>query len=205
MRLIIASNNAHKVKEIKEILGGYFTDIQTLREAGLDIDVVEDGATFEENALKKATQVLAAAPWADAALSDDSGLMVDALGGAPGVYSARYAGGAGHDDQANNRKLLADMEQGPEEARGCQFVSAVALARRDLEPLVVRGEVKGQLLRAPRGQSGFGYDPLFFYAPLQRSFGELGPEEKNRVSHRKRALETLCAALEAEATCGSGS
>ena len=100
MRLIIASNNAHKVKEIKEILGGYFSDIQTLREAGLDIDVVEDGVTFEENALKKATQVLAAAPWADAALSDDSGLMVDALDGAPGVYSARYAGGAGHDDQA---------------------------------------------------------------------------------------------------------
>lgn len=204
MRLIIASNNAHKVKEIKEILGGYFSDIQTLREAGLDIDVVEDGATFEENALKKATEVLAAAPWADAALSDDSGLMVDALDGAPGVYSARYAGGAGHDDQANNHKLLSDMEQVPEEARGCQFVSAVALVRRDREPLVVRGEVKGQLLRTPRGQGGFGYDPLFYYPPLQCSFGELGPEEKNQVSHRKRALEALCAALEAEATCGLG-
>ena len=167
-------------------------------------DVVEDGVTFEENALKKATQVLAAAPWADAALSDDSGLMVDALDGAPGVYSARYAGGAGHDDQANNHKLLSDMEQVPEEARGCQFVSAVALVRRDREPLVVRGEVKGQLLRAPRGQGGFGYDPLFYYPPFQRSFGELDAAEKNQVSHRKRALEALCAALEAEATCGLG-
>lgn len=92
MRLIIASNNAHKVKEIKEILGGYFSDIQTLREAGLDIDVVEDGVTFEENALKKATQVLAAAPWADAALSDDSGLMVDALDGAPGSIAPATQG-----------------------------------------------------------------------------------------------------------------
>ena len=122
MRLIIASNNAHKVKEIKEILGGYFTDIQTLGEAGLD-----------------------------------------------------YAGGAGHDDQANNHKLLSDMEQVPEEARGCQFVSAVALVRRDREPLVVRGEVKGQLLRTPRGQGGFGYDPLFYYPP-----GSWGRRKKTR-------------------------
>ncbi|MEA4970198.1 MAG: RdgB/HAM1 family non-canonical purine NTP pyrophosphatase [Candidatus Pelethousia sp.] len=197
MRLIIASNNAHKVREIKEILGGFFTDIRTLREAGIDIDVVEDGDTFEANALKKATEILAVCSDADAALSDDSGLMVDALGGAPGIYSARYAG-EGHDDVANNAKLLADMANVADDARGCRFVSAVALARRGKEPLVVRGEAVGRLLRAPRGQGGFGYDPLFFYPPLGKAFGELGAEEKNGVSHRKRALEALYAALAGE-------
>ncbi|MEA5060329.1 MAG: RdgB/HAM1 family non-canonical purine NTP pyrophosphatase [Clostridia bacterium] len=194
MRLIIASNNAHKVREIKEILGNFFTDIQTLREAGLDIDVVEDGDTFETNALKKATEVLAAAPDADAALSDDSGLMVDALGGAPGVYSARYAGD-GHDDAANNAKILADTEAVPDEERGCRFVSAVALARREKGPIVVRGEVEGRLLRGPKGEGGFGYDPLFFYPPYGKSFGEVSADEKNSVSHRKRALMALCEAL----------
>lgn len=199
MRLIIASNNAHKVREIKEILGGFFTDIRTLREAGIDIDVVEDGDTFEANALKKAMEILAACPGADAALSDDSGLMVDALGGAPGIYSARYAG-EGHDDVANNAKLLADMANVADDARGCRFVSAVALARRGKDPLVVRGEAVGRLLRAPRGQGGFGYDPLFLYPPLGKAFGELGAEEKNGVSHRKRALEALCTALAGEET-----
>ncbi len=199
MRLIIASNNAHKVREIKEILGGFFTDIRTLREAGIDIDVVEDGDTFEANALKKAMEILAACPEADAALSDDSGLMVDALGGAPGIYSARYAG-EGHDDAANNAKILADMAEVADDARGCRFVSAVALVRRGKEPLVVRGEAVGRLLRAPRGQGGFGYDPLFFYPPLGKAFAELSAEEKNGVSHRKRALEALCAALAGEET-----
>lgn len=198
MRLIIASNNAHKVREIKQILGSFFTDIRTLKEAGIDIDVVEDGDTFEANALKKATEILAVALDADAALSDDSGLMVDALGGAPGIYSARYAG-TDHDDAANNAKLLADMDGVAEEDRACRFVSAVALVRKGKAPIVVRGEVEGRLLRAPQGTGGFGYDPLFFYPPLGKAFGELGPEEKNGVSHRKRALEALCAALEREA------
>ena len=197
MRLIIASNNAHKVREIKEILGSFFTDILTLKEAGIDIDVVEDGDTFEANALKKASEILAAAAYADAALSDDSGLMVGALGGAPGIYSARYAGD-GHDDTANNTKLLADMANVPEDERRCRFVSAIALVRKDKEPLVVRGEVEGNLLRAPQGEGGFGYDPLFFYPPFGKSFGELSAEEKNGVSHRKRALAALCEALSGE-------
>lgn len=200
MRLIIASNNANKVREIKEILGGFFTDILSMREAGLHIDVVEDGDTFEANALKKATEILAAAPSADAALSDDSGLMVDALGGAPGIYSARYAG-AGHDDAANNAKLLESMRAVPEAERTCRFVSAVALARRAKpdSPIITRGEAEGRLLTAPRGEGGFGYDPLFFYPPLSKTFAELSPAEKNAVSHRKRALVALCAALEREA------
>ena len=186
MRLIIASNNAHKVREIKEILGDYFSEILSLKEAGIAIDVEEDGETFEQNALKKAQEVLKIAD-ADAALSDDSGLMVDALDGAPGVYSARFAG-EGHDDAANNAKLMDMMRLVPEEKRTARFVSAVALARRGKEPMVCRGA----------GENGFGYDPLFFYAPAGLSFAQMSAEDKNAISHRKRALEALKAALEAE-------
>lgn len=128
MKLVIASNNAHKVREIKEILSGCFEEILSLKEAGIVIDVVEDGKTFEENALKKAEEVLKVCS-ADAALSDDSGLMVDALNGAPGVYSARFAA-EGHDDEANNKKLIALMQNVADSERTCRFVSAVALARR---------------------------------------------------------------------------
>ena len=195
MKLIIASNNAHKVVEIRQILKDYFTDICTLREAGIDIDVVEDGATFTENAIKKAEEVLSAAAGFDAALADDSGLMVDALNSAPGVYSARYAG-EGHDDAANNAKLMADMAGVPDGQRTCRFVSAVALARRNLPTLTATGSCEGTLLREPRGQNGFGYDPYLFYEPAQKSFAELSAEEKNAVSHRKRSLEALKALLD---------
>ena len=188
MRLIIASNNAHKVREIKEILGDYFSEILSLKEAGIAIDVEEDG--------EKAQEVLKIAD-ADAALSDDSGLMVDALDGAPGVYSARFAG-EGHDDAANNAKLMDMMRLVPEEKRTARFVSAVALARRGKEPMVCRGAVEGSILYAPQGENGFGYDPLFFYAPAGLSFAQMSAESKNAISHRKRALEALKAALEAE-------
>lgn len=196
MKLVIASNNAHKVAEIKAILAPYFDEILSLRDAGITIDVVEDGDTFEANARKKAEEVLAVAA-ADAVLSDDSGLMVDALGGAPGVYSARYAG-EGHDDAANNAKLLEAMQNVPDDARTCRFVSAIALARRGRETLVRLGKVEGMLLRAPRGTSGFGYDPLFYYVPTGKTFAELDASEKNLVSHRKRGLEAVRAALEEE-------
>jgi len=197
MQLIIASNNANKVREIREILGCYFSEIVSMKDAGIGLEVEEDGDTFAANAIKKAEEVLkAAGSGFDAALADDSGLMVDALDGAPGVYSARYAGD-GHDDQANNEKLLRDMEG--EENRTCRFASAVALARRDREPITVMGHCEGQLLHAPKGENGFGYDPLFFYEPYGKSFGEATAEEKNAVSHRRRALEALKAALEGEA------
>lgn len=196
MKLVIASNNAHKIAEIKAILAPYFDEILSLKDAGIVIDVVEDGETFAENARKKAEEVLAVAD-ADAVLSDDSGLMVDALGGAPGVYSARYAG-EGHDDAANNAKLLDAMRDVPDSARACRFVSAIALARRGRETLIRLGEVKGTLLRAPHGTSGFGYDPLFYYAPAGKTFAELDASEKNLVSHRKRGLEAIRAALAAE-------
>lgn len=196
MKLIIASNNSHKVTEIKAILGDYFQQILSLREAGVSIDVDEDADTFEGNALKKASEIFDAVE-ADAVLSDDSGLEVDALGGAPGVYSARYAG-EGHDDAANNAKILENMKDVPAEKRTCRFVSAVALVRKDKEPVVVRGAVEGRLLYALQGENGFGYDPLFFYEPYNKSFAELTAEEKNTVSHRKNALEALRAVLEQE-------
>ncbi len=196
MKLIIASNNANKVREIKAILGSFYEQILSLRDAGIDIDVVEDGDTFLENALKKAREVLAVCD-ADAALSDDSGLMVDALDGAPGVYSARFAGD-GHNDAQNNVKLLQVMESVPAEKRTCRFVSAVALVRKSMEPVTAIGTVEGVLLKAPRGENGFGYDPLFYYEPFQKSFAELSAEEKNSISHRKRALSLLFEKLNSE-------
>ena len=197
MRLIIASNNAHKVREIRQILGQYFSEMSTLKEAGIDIDVVEDGKTFQENALKKASEVLAAADGFDAALADDSGLMVDALDGAPGIYSARYAG-EGHNDQENNVKLLKDMENVPDALRTCRFASSIALVRREKDPVVVIGYAEGVLLREKHGENGFGYDPLFYYPPLQKTFAELTAEEKNAVSHRSRSLALLREALQQE-------
>ncbi len=197
MRLIIASNNSHKVREIRQILGQYFSEMSTLKEAGIDIDVVEDGTTFQENALKKAKEVLAAADGFDAALADDSGLMVDALNGAPGIYSARYAG-EGHNDQENNAKLLKDMEIVPDVKRTCRFASSIALVRRGKEPIIVIGYAEGVLLREKHGENGFGYDPLFFYPPLQKTFAELSADEKNAVSHRSRSLALLREALERE-------
>ncbi len=197
MRLIIASNNSHKVREIRQILGQYFSEMSTLKEAGIDIDVVEDGTTFQENARKKAKEVLAAADGFDAALADDSGLMVDALNGAPGIYSARYAG-EGHNDQENNAKLLKDMENVPDVKRTCRFASSIALVRRGKEPIVVIGYAEGVLLRERHGENGFGYDPLFFYPPLQKTFAELSADEKNAVSHRSRSLALLREALERE-------
>ena len=196
MKLIIASNNAHKTAEIKAILGGYFNEILSIAEAGIDIDVLENGDTFEANALKKAVEVLRVAD-ADAALSDDSGLMVDALGGAPGVYSARYAGEE-HNDMANNEKLLAAMKDVPDEKRTCRFVSAVALARRAGAPIVCRGTAQGVLLRAYAGENGFGYDPLFYFPPLDKSFAQMNADEKNEISHRRRALNALRETLESE-------
>jgi XTP/dITP diphosphohydrolase len=196
MKLILATNNAHKMREIFEILGSDFPDMQTLKQAGLEIDVEEDGDTFQANAIKKAEEVLRYSGY-PAALADDSGLIVDALNGAPGVYSARYAG-EGHNDADNNAKLMRDMAGVPWEQRTCRFASAVALARQGRETICVLGTVEGTLLNEARGSNGFGYDPYFYYPPFERSFAELSAEEKNTVSHRKRALEALQAILREE-------
>ena len=196
MKLILATNNAHKMREIFEILGAEFPDMVTLKQAGLEIDVEEDGSTFAENAIKKAEEVLKFSGY-PAALADDSGLIVDELGGAPGVYSARYAG-EGHNDADNNAKLMRDMANVPTERRTCRFASAVALARKGKETICVMGYAEGILLTEARGQNGFGYDPYFFYPPFGKSFAELSAEEKNAVSHRKHALEALLEVLRQE-------
>lgn len=198
MKLLLATNNAHKAQEIREILSGSFSDIMTMREAGIELEVEENGTTFCENALKKAVETLAfAGDRFDAVLADDSGLCVDALDGAPGVYSARFSG-EGHNDAANNAKLIALLRDVPENKRTARFCCCVALARTGMDPIVVQGEVEGTILHAARGENGFGYDPFFYYAPFGKSFAELSAEEKNAVSHRRRALNLLREALDVE-------
>ncbi len=201
MKLLLATNNAHKAQEIREILKDSYAEILTMREAGVSFEVEEDGSTFRENALKKAVETLAfAGDGFDAVLADDSGLCVDALNGAPGVYSARFSGEA-HNDAANNQKLVALLTDVPDEERTARFCCCIALAGKDRDPIVVQGEVEGTILHEAHGANGFGYDPFFFYAPFGKSFAELSAEEKNSVSHRKRALTLLKEALDVE-NCG---
>ena len=198
MRLLIATNNLHKATEIREILGNSFSELLTMREAGISLEIEEDGTTFQENALKKAQETLAfVGDRFDAVLADDSGLCVDALDGAPGVYSARFSG-EGHNDAANNARLIELLKDVPDQLRTAQFCCCIALAMKHAEPIVVLGKVEGTILHEARGENGFGYDPYFYYAPLQKSFAELTAEEKNSVSHRKRALLMLREALDVE-------
>lgn len=191
-RLMLATGNAHKVTELKAMLGDRF-DVMSMKDAGIDSEPEENGATFEENALIKARALMEIAHCA--CLADDSGLEVDALDGRPGVYSARFAGVHG-DDKANNRKLLELMADVGD--RGCGFASAVALCRPGHEELVVRGVCRGTLLYEERGSGGFGYDPLFLSDELGKTFAEANAEEKNAVSHRARAIEALRDALDGE-------
>ena len=189
-RLIMATNNAGKVKELRAILGSFYDEVVSLKEAGVDLQVEEDGETFEENAVKKA-QAAAIVTGCDV-LADDSGLCVDALGGAPGVYSARYAGEDATDKQ-NNDKLLAALEGVSD--RSARFVCTVALVSGD-KVTTAYGEVNGEITLSPSGSGGFGYDPLFYYPELGKTFGELSADVKNGLSHRARALEALKQLLE---------
>ena len=185
--LLIASNNAHKIREITQILGDRFTAIYCPRDLGIDLDPVEDGETFAENAYIKCFAFHQAKP-DFAVLSDDSGLMVDALGGAPGVMSARYAGEHG-DDGANNAKLLRELAGAQD--RSARFVSSICLLFPDLTCVYGDGKVEGSILLEAQGSGGFGYDPLFFCNDLGESFGTASPEAKNSVSHRANALADL--------------
>jgi len=184
-KLIIATNNAGKVKEIKAIFEGVYDEVLSLKEAGITLEVEEDGVTFEQNAVKKAVE--AARVSGDDALADDSGLCVEALGGAPGVYSARYAGPHAT-DALNNEKLLTALKS--TENRNAKFVSVVALARGN-EVITAYGEVSGEIARRASGRGGFGYDPLFFLPEMGQTFAELPAEIKNTLSHRARALKAL--------------
>jgi XTP/dITP diphosphohydrolase len=191
MELVIATTNKGKLREIRELLKGLDVEVKGLAEYPGCPEVVEDGETFRENALKKAGAI--AEYTGRLTLADDSGLEVDALGGAPGVYSARFAG-KNADDLKNNRKLLRLMKDTPEKGRGAQFVCVLALAGppgSGIRPRVLKGVVRGRIAREMRGPRGFGYDPLFYYPKAKQTFAEMGPAEKNKVSHRGRALAKL--------------
>ncbi|MBQ2614821.1 MAG: XTP/dITP diphosphatase [Clostridia bacterium] len=185
---ILASKNQHKAEEISQILGEGYTII-TQTQAGVgDIDVVEDGATFEENAAKKAETIMQAT--GKPCIADDSGLCVDYLGGAPGIYTARYAGENATDGE-NIEKLLTALDGVPTEQRSAQFVCVIALAEPGKETRLFRGECHGKILTEKRGKSGFGYDPVFYIEDLKQSLAELPAEGKNAISHRFAALNKL--------------
>ena len=192
-RLALASNNFGKLKELRTLLGDRF-DVCSMREMGVQMDVEETGETFEENALIKARALMEVCHCAT--LADDSGLCVDALGGRPGVYSARYCGVHG-DDEANNQLLLKELADVPE-PRTAHYGAAIALCRPGHEPLIVYGRCEGQILREYRGEGGFGYDPLFQSDDLGMTFAEADAESKNRVSHRAVAIRKLLERLERE-------
>ena len=193
MKLIIASNNAHKLTEIRAILGSHFGEILSMREAGIEHETVEDGETFLQNAEKKAREIAEISGCC--ALADDSGLCVDALGGAPGIFSARFAGVHG-DDEANNDLLLEKLS-GVED-RGAHYTCAMALVWPDGRELSAEGYLYGEIGTERRGSNGFGYDPLFFLPERGCTTAELSPEEKNAISHRAKALHELVSKLEAE-------
>jgi len=183
--LLAATGNAHKLRELQEIFREYYT-ILPMSAAGFTDDITEDADTFAGNALIKARAVSEATGLP--AIADDSGLMVDALGGEPGVYSARYAGVHG-DDNANNDLLLSKMDG--QENRAAAFVSAIALVVPGRDPLIAEGKCPGVILTERRGTGGFGYDPLFYYEDLGKTFAQLTEEEKNAVSHRARACAKM--------------
>ena len=186
MELVIASNNRHKVREITDILAGKFDRIYSLSELNIHVDPEETAPDFLGNATIKANAI--AAYTDKAVVADDSGLMVEALHGAPGVFSARYAGEPCSDDK-NNQKLLSEM-QGVTDRRA-KFVTTMVLRFPDGEKIVGVGEVKGEILLEKKGENGFGYDPLFYSFELEKSFGEATEQEKNSVSHRSRALKEI--------------
>ena len=192
MKLVLASKNAHKLVEMRDILSQLGVEVVLESEVGVDVDVEETGATFEENAFLKARAVMEASGLP--AIADDSGLCVDALNGAQGVYSARY-GGEGLDDTGRYWLLLENMKgQMP---RTAKFVSVITCCFPNGDVLTARGECPGTIAFAPQGEGGFGYDPVFFVPPLKKTFAQLTAEEKNAISHRGKALEVFQVKLEA--------
>ena len=188
MKLVLATNNAHKLSEIRQILGNQFEEILSLADLGIKQDIEETGTTLKENAIIKAKTVM---KWTGLpALADDTGLMVDALNGEPGVYSARYAGPQ-HDDKANCAKLLKNLENVHGRARTAHFSTCMAVAYPNGKIYTVEGRVDGEITTEPHGKNGFGYDPIFFCYDLNKNFAEATPEEKNSVSHRGRALQKI--------------
>lgn len=186
MKVVLASKNKHKLQEISKITEQFDIELILQSQCGVDIDVDETGTTFEENSYIKAKAV------ADAtglpALADDSGIAVDALNGEPGIYSARYGFDESLDDHGRMMLLLKNTEHVPDGQRQAKFVCVITLVMPDGKTIQARGEVHGQLTREPRGENGFGYDPIFYYPPAGCTTAQLPEEEKNKISHRGRAL-----------------
>ncbi|KRN89024.1 XTP/dITP diphosphatase [Ligilactobacillus ceti] len=185
--LVIATNNPGKAREFKEIFGAKGFSVKTLADFPNIPEIIEDGTTFAENALKKAQTLsdILQVP----VLADDSGLVVDALNGEPGIYSARYA--KDHDDQANNLKLLNNLKDIPQEQRQAHFHCSMVVTAPNKQPLIVEGNVYGYILNEAQGENGFGYDPLFYYPEFKKTFANLTMAEKNSISHRGRAVQAL--------------
>ncbi len=192
MKMVLASQNAHKKVEMEHILANYGIELVLQSELGIHVDVEETGTTFEENSLIKAKAVMESAGLP--AIADDSGLCVDALNGAPGVYSARY-GGEGLDDAGRCRLLLENL-RGQLDRKG-KFVSVVTACFPNGDVIVARGECPGTIAYAPQGENGFGYDPVFFVPSMRKTFAQLTEEEKNAISHRGNALKAFSEKLEA--------
>lgn len=193
-KFILASNNAHKIKEIKEILKKFDFEILSLKEAGINIDVEEDGKTFEENSFKKANEIreylINKGEKNFIVMADDSGLEVDFLNGAPGIYSARFAGEHGN-DLKNNEKLLEELKGVEDKERKANFICVIVAVTDKGEKIVAEGKSYGVILKVLCGTDGFGYDPLFYVPEFNKTFAEMSSEEKNSISHRGRALNKL--------------
>lgn len=194
MKIVAATTNMGKVREFKEILSEAGCDVVSMHDVGIDVEVEETGSSFKENAEIKAKAVSMLCEYP--VLADDSGLCVDALDGAPGLYSARFAG-EDADDNDRNKKLL-EMLNGAEN-RHAEYVSVIALIFPDGREIITEGRVEGEILESEQGNGGFGYDPLFFCTEINQCFGLATPEEKNAVSHRGRALKQLCEILKEQA------
>ena len=189
MKVVLASKNPHKLVEISQITEKFGMELVLESQLGVDIDVEETGSTFEENSFLKAEAVMKATGLP--ALADDSGICVDALGGEPGIYSARYGFDDSLDDFGRLQLLLKNTENVPDGQRQAQFVCVITFVTPDGKVIQARGEVHGELLRAPFGQGGFGYDPIFYYPPFGKSLAQVSPAEKNSVSHRANALKVF--------------
>lgn len=187
MKIVIATGNKHKKEEIESYLGEGF-NISTMKEVGFDLDIEETGTTFEENALIKARSLKKYT--SEAIIADDSGLEVDFLDGQPGVYSARYAGEKAT-DQENNNKLLMELKDITMSYRQAKFVSVIAIIFPDGQEHLIRGECSGKIAFKPQGKDGFGYDPLFIVEDMEKTYAELTLSEKNKISHRGKALKKL--------------
>ena len=190
--MVVASRNKKKTAEIVNILNDLNWTVISMLEANIDLEVTEDGDTFEENSHKKALEVMKAAGLT--AIADDSGLEVDALDGKPGVFSARFSGKKAT-DRSNNQKLLELMKDVPKSKRTARFVCTATVVFPNFEYFTVRGECEGEILFEPRGSGGFGYDPLFYLPDYKKTFAQLDAGTKNSISHRAKALATVRAKL----------